>query len=150
MELFIVMNKKTDFYISPPNSDSPQGLCLTEHFYSKGMQAWEAIYHSVISFMKQIFFSIPLTKRDLFRINTLVMSMLTGASQGLSKKFHLVHQLLYSLFLSSHHLNSLPNQKTFCNRVSYYMAASDSYNSSNKNRSFSKACYVPKSSAWLK
>lgn len=55
MELFIVMNKEPALYISPPNSDSPQGLCLTEHFYPKGVWAWEAIYYSVISFMKQYF-----------------------------------------------------------------------------------------------
>lgn len=49
------MNKEPALYISPPNSDSPQGLCLTEHFYPKGVWAWEAIYYSVISFMKQYF-----------------------------------------------------------------------------------------------
>lgn len=91
LEHFIVMNKEPAHYISPPNSDSPQGLCLTEHFYSEGVHIREAIYYSAISFMKQIFFSIPLITRDLLRTNTLVMSVLTKASQGPSKRFHFVH-----------------------------------------------------------
>lgn len=85
------MNKEPARYILPPNSNSLPGLCLTERFSSKAVQSGEAIYYSVISFMKQIFFSIPLITRDLLRTNTSVMSVLTKASQGPSKRFHFVH-----------------------------------------------------------
>lgn len=91
MERFIVMHKEPARYRSPPNSDSPQGLCLTERFSSEEVQLGEAIYYSAISFMKQIFFSIPLITRDLLRTNTVVMSVLTKAIQGPSKKFPFVH-----------------------------------------------------------
>ena len=67
MEIFM----EQALYISQPNSDSPKALCLPEHFYSKGVQSWEAIYYSVICFMKQIFFSIPSITGDCLRTNTL-------------------------------------------------------------------------------